>query len=412
MKQTLPVVILRQMPWTDCAFKACRHWRWSLPLLIALTVVSGTEIGGIVRDTIAEAYLQVSVFVAATLMLLYAIEKNFAIDLESRLANARLAQVPFAALLGLLPGCGGAIVVVTQFVNGRIRFGALVAVLIATMGDAAFLLIAAVPETAGIVLAISVVCAIVCGWIVDVAHSPDFMRQVAANRRGAVSGAQSLGHDVPVWLDRGWLVLWAAGVPFALAIAFQQEPNDWFGPMADHQPVTWLGFAGAMLAMVMWAGRVEGGAMQRGKPHGVSVLAYPAPVSDRDSAGLLASSRQARPDTNFVTVWVIVAFLSFELSVAFSGTDPRLWFNIAAPLMPLVGMLVGFIPGCGPQILLTSLYLSGAVPLSTLLANAISNDGDALFPALALAPRASLLATLYSAVPALLVGYVAFSLGY
>lgn len=71
----------------------------------------------------------------------------------------------------------------------------------------------------------------------------------------------------------------------------------------------------------------------------------------------------------------------------------------------LVAILVGFVPGCGPQIVVTTLYLAGAVPLSAQLANAISNDGDALFPAIALAPRAALLATFYSAVPALIVGY-------
>ena len=85
---------------------------------------------------------------------------------------------------------------------------------------------------------------------------------------------------------------------------------------------------------------------------------------------------------------------------------------MVGPLAPLVGVLVGFIPGCGPQILLTTLYLSGAVPMSALLANAISNDGDALFPAIALTPKAAILATAYSAVPALLVGYTAFALGY
>lgn len=73
--------------------------------------------------------------------------------------------------------------------------------------------------------------------------------------------------------------------------------------------------------------------------------------------------------------------------------------------MPLVGMLVGLVPGCGPQIVVTTLYLAGAVPLSAQFANSIANDGDALFPAIALVPRAALIATLYSAVPALFVGY-------
>ncbi len=63
------------------------------------------------------------------------------------------------------------------------------------------------------------------------------------------------------------------------------------------------------------------------------------------------------------------------------------------------------IPGCGPQIITTSLYLSGGIPLSAQIGNAISNDGDALFPAIALSPRVALVATIYSSIPALLAAY-------
>jgi hypothetical protein len=56
----------------------------------------------------------------------------------------------------------------------------------------------------------------------------------------------------------------------------------------------------------------------------------------------------------------------------------------------------------------TSLYITGAMPLSGQLANAISNDGDALFPALAIAPKAAAVATLYSGIPALIVGYATY----
>ena len=71
----------------------------------------------------------------------------------------------------------------------------------------------------------------------------------------------------------------------------------------------------------------------------------------------------------------------------------------------MMAILIGFIPGCGPQVVVTSLYLAGAIPLSAQLSNAIANDGDALFPALALAPKAAILATLYSAIPAVVIGY-------
>ena len=106
-----------------------------------------------------------------------------------------------------------------------------------------------------------------------------------------------------------------------------------------------------------------------------------------------------------MTAWVIVAFLCFELLVGLADINLGTFFSGWGVWMPLVGLLVGLLPGCGPQILITSLYISGAVPMSTQLSNAVSNDGDALFPAIALAPKAALVATFYSAVPALIVGY-------
>ena len=42
---------------------------------------------------------------------------------------------------------------------------------------------------------------------------------------------------------------------------------------------------------------------------------------------------------------------------------------------------------------MTTLYVNGVIPFSAQLANAISNDGDALFPAIAIAPKAAILAT-------------------
>ena len=66
---------------------------------------------------------------------------------------------------------------------------------------------------------------------------------------------------------------------------------------------------------------------------------------------------------------------------------------------------MGFIPGCGPQVLEATLYVNGVIPFAALIGNAISNDGDALFPAIALNPRAAVVATGYSTIPALIVAY-------
>ena len=110
-------------------------------------------------------------------------------------------------------------------------------------------------------------------------------------------------------------------------------------------------------------------------------------------------------ETSFITEWVILAFLLFEYLTAFAGLDLQAWFSAAGIALPLIAILVGFIPGCGPQVLVTTFYINGLIPFSALLGNAIANDGDALFPAIALNPRVAFLATVYSAIPAFIVAY-------
>ena len=120
------------------------------------------------------------------------------------------------------------------------------------------------------------------------------------------------------------------------------------------------------------------------------------------SSGIL---RQTIADTNFVTGWVIIAFLIFEVSLFVTGYDLTRLFEGLSIWVPLIAVAIGLLPGCGPQVLVTTLYLAGIVPLSAQIGNALSNDGDALFPALALAPKAAIVATIYSTIPALILAY-------
>ena len=72
----------------------------------------------------------------------------------------------------------------------------------------------------------------------------------------------------------------------------------------------------------------------------------------------------------------------------------------------MLAILLGLVAGGGRQILVRTLYLNGIIPFAALIGNAISNDGDALFPAIALTPRMAIIATLYSAIPALIISYI------
>jgi len=135
-------------------------------LLIVLAVWPG-HLGQLTREMLVDAYTQVSVFVAATLLLVYGAERLFGFNIGEVLKNSKTLEIPLAALLGATPGCGGAVVVVAAYSSGHASFGAVVATLIATMGDAAFLLIATRPDAAAVVLPMSFLVAVIFGWIVD-----------------------------------------------------------------------------------------------------------------------------------------------------------------------------------------------------------------------------------------------------
>jgi hypothetical protein len=51
---------------------------------------------------------------------------------------------------------------------------------------------------------------------------------------------------------------------------------------------------------------------------------------------------------------VILAYLVFEYLINFTGLDLQAIFNTAGVLLPIMAILVGFTPGCGPQILVTT----------------------------------------------------------
>lgn len=344
------------------------------------------EFGEVIIASIADAYIQVTSFVAATLFLFYGIERLFKIDITAKLSNAGNMQVFFAALLGALPGCGGAIIVVTRYVSGSLSFGSVLATLTATMGDAAFLLIAKEPTTGLFIAILGLVVGTLTGYLVDSIHGRDFLRPKSAPKSiPEISHASEQTNSVVV--SRIWLALIVPGIFLGILAAFQVDIDLLLSNPFISTPATYLGFIGGIFCVFLWAApaKLKGG--------------------NQSSRKIPVFLRETIADTNFVTAWVILAFLIFEIWMFSFNIDLHNLFNGYTSLIPLIAIIIGLLPGCGPQILVTSMYLAGIVPLSAQIGNAISNDGDALFPAIALAPKTAIVATLYSTIPALIIGY-------
>ena len=83
------------------------------------------------------------------------------------LKKTRVGQVIFGALLGSIPGCMGGFATVSLYTHRMFSFGALIAMMIASSGDEAFIMLAMIPEQALVIFAVLFVVAIVTGIIVD-----------------------------------------------------------------------------------------------------------------------------------------------------------------------------------------------------------------------------------------------------
>lgn len=392
-------------------------------------------------DQAQASFIQVTVFVGLVLLLVCLFDYYSKGRFINLVKNAKKSQVLLGALLGLSPGCGGAIFVMPLFVSGYVTFGTVVATLIATMGDSAFVIMTQKPLEYLMVSGLSFVTAIATGYVVDyfkvgqklqdkikaafqaknIEENKIFHEAQSAESNVFMQSEHHLGHVEGDLIDKklhhnvsrslpsdisykithnAYFVYWtllAVGLVFGVWFlidggSFQSETVGkyalWFGTIGTF----------ASIAFMILAKHFIADDSHEEMEHRVTSL----------KETLIHSAE----DTAFVGTWVFVAYLLYVLLEFFlGGGSIEEGKKVMTDLMQSAGFiaviaaaLVGLIPGCGPQVILVSLYVQGMLPFSALLANAISQDGDALIPLIALNTRSALLATIVTTIPAIVIG--------
>jgi hypothetical protein len=410
------------------------------------------EIFELILASMEGSFLQVTVFVGAVLMIFNYINfKTKGAFIES-IKNAKNFQPVIGALLGLTPGCGGAIFVMPLFIKGNVTFGTVIATLIATMGDAAFVMIAAMPLHYLWISVLSFVAAIITGYIVDYlkigdkllanmeihnkkelealhavadhmildmasggadTHNHDNYKHVGHDEGDIVDLAlhhnakghqdpNSLGHRFTHSFYRVYWVFIALGLVLGVMLLFQMDVNTLIIPNLG----LYIGVIGTLVSAAL---------MIMGKK-------FLADDTHEESEIKMMSLKETfihgAQETAFVGTWVFVAYLIYEIGVfAMGGGDYGAGELIMKEMMMaaglysvILGAVIGLVPGCGPQIIFVALFTKGMVPFAAVLANAISQDGDALFPLLAIDRKSSLWATVITTVPAFVFGIVFYYL--
>jgi len=345
---------------------------------------------GVLLQPLADAFMQVGVYVALMLVPFAYARHRWADRLDALLARHRRLGPVTAAALTMPPGCGGAIMVMTVYSRGAVSYGSAIAALVATMGDASWVLLAFDPWPTVQLKVTLLVVGSLTGYAVDaLGVQPRRRAEVAVEPPVPPRPVRALtAAPAPAFLSVGvlpvalWIAL-GAGAGVSVPVTFQLTA------VSDlYLAVGLLGTGLAVVSFVSHRGRLADDDVASARP-----------------ATMAQSLAHGVHEVAFVTVWVAVAYLAWSgvtHGLGFDGSQLPLW-GVAGVL---VGAGIGLVPGCAVQIVFAGIFAAGGMPLSTLAANTVSQDGDALLPLLALEHRSALLATVITTVPALLVGSV------
>ncbi len=389
------------------------------------------------------------------------------LNIESRgmlfggLRKTKFGQVIIAALLGSIPGCMGGFATVSLYTHRLFSFGALVAMMIASSGDEAFIMLAMIPDQALAIFAGLFVLAIVVGVLVDLIHdrrhsrhchkhdhtdclpAPDCVEgymihtpdgkccsaepdhhhehHTPAPSHGGASGTR------PARAKRtyGWkrITMFIGLAVFIAALASGNLGHD-HGAHGAH-------VHGEHLHSEVAETHIHTDGCQH--DHGAGMHHHEA----EDSTFHIDLLSEDWMNVLFAGLSVIVLFVLLFASDHF--VDEHLWRHIICKHLPtifgwtfgvllilgiglqfidiehwisdnvavmiLLATLVGIIPESGPHLIFVTLYAAGVVPLPVLVASCISQDGHASIPLLAESRRSFLQAKAINCLVALLAGF-------
>ncbi|MCW4051050.1 MAG: arsenic efflux protein [Candidatus Bathyarchaeota archaeon] len=111
--------------------------------------------------------LKIVVMVTVLMSVIDYVEQKYSDKIKSMITDKPLVQIVAASLLGAVPGCMDAFLIVSLYIHGLVGFGALTAVMLSTAGDEAFIMLVMAPEAALKIFAITIVFGIIGGFVAD-----------------------------------------------------------------------------------------------------------------------------------------------------------------------------------------------------------------------------------------------------
>ncbi len=328
------------------------------------------------------------------------------------LKKTKFGQVVFGALLGSIPGCMGGFATVSLYTHRMFSFGTLTAMMIASSGDEAFVMLAMIPDQALILFAVLFVLAVIVGVAVDFIHDRIHSRRCTRHDHSEC-GVDTACHDGYVVHEGqgkrhyGWkrMLMFAGLAVFIAALAsgnlshdhsaHEHEGHVHTEACEHHNHDDEASSHGIDLLSEDWMNILFAGLS-------IIVLFVLIFASDHFVEGHLWN-HIIRKHLPTIFAWTFGVLLVLGFTLKYVEIDQ--WISDNTALMIVLATLIGIIPESGPHLIFVTMFASGVVPFPVLLASSISQDGHASIPLLAESRKSFAWAKLINCIVALLAGF-------
>ena len=375
-------------------------------------------------------------------------------SLFARLKSSGINQVLIGTLLGLVPGCIGGFAAVSLFTHKLLSFGALTAMMIASSGDEAFVMLATMPLKALLLFAILGALAIVTGLVCDrylfkeqnFAFCPDGY-EIHKEHDSSIASPFRLSSykDALRRPSRERLLLLAGIALFVVALLSGFAGHDHAGhdhaghDHAVHQEAALHEEAAHNHDLHEEAAHnhaLHGHATHQESLQEIieerHLSTFTLHLLDEEWMNCLFAIMSivtllftATAKEHFIKehlwhhvikrhllsifLWTLGGLAVCQIGVQYLNIEE--WVSSNMIFVILLAVAVGIIPESGPHLVFVTLYLNGIVPFSVLLANSISQDGHTALPLLASSRKTFLKAKAVNIIIGAVVGILLYLSG-
>jgi len=337
---------------------------------------------------IFEHSLMVTVFVFIMMLVIEYLNVLSKGKLHDSLKNRASTQPVWTTLLGAIPGCLGSITVVSLYSHRMVTLGGVIGCMIATTGDAAFLMLARIPKEALMLMSFLLILGMIVGACINY-----FLGQKLPSDERDGHGLE-IHHSSDLGKIFHWdriLNEWKNCTPIRGLLSFCMGASLlclFTETMQHHVEAPWIKVTLMVVSLL-----------------GIFIVST---VPDHFLEEHLWQHLTKRHVPR-IFFWVFLSFLLIDGFLHDMDLNPLV--DKSPWLFLLIAVLMGCIPDAGPQFVFITLYADGAIPLSILLANSIVQDGHGMTPMLAYSKKTFLIVKLVNTAIALLLGSLALALG-